>query len=161
MTKAPDQMNAMQATAFSIDALQMAQVPRPRAKPGEIVLKVIAASLNYRDLSIVTGAYFPDLALPYVPASDCVGTVVELGEGVTRFALGDRVIPCYIQGWRDGLLTQEQRKTKTLGAPMTGVLQDYVAVPAEDAVAAPAGLSDEEAGYVNNVSATIIARIAS
>jgi NADPH:quinone reductase-like Zn-dependent oxidoreductase len=145
MTKAPDQMNAMQATAFSIDALQMAQVPRPRAKPGEIVLKVIAASLNYRDLSIVTGAYFPDLALPYVPASDCVGTVVELGEGVTRFALGDRVIPCYIQGWRDGLLTQEQRKTKTLGAPMTGVLQDYVAVPAEDAVAAPAGLSDEEA----------------
>jgi NADPH:quinone reductase-like Zn-dependent oxidoreductase len=138
-------MRAMQANAFSIDALQMAQVPRPVAGAGEIVVKVAAASLNFRDLAIITGSYFPDLALPYVPASDCVGTVVEVGAGVTRFVVGDRVIPCYIQGWREGVLTQEQRKTKTLGAPMTGVLQDFVAVPAEDAVAAPDSLTDVEA----------------
>lgn len=138
-------MRAMQASAFSIDALRMAQVPRPVAGAGEIVVKLAAASLNFRDLAIITGSYFPDLALPYVPASDCVGTVVEVGAGVTRFAVGDRVIPCYIQGWRDGALTQEQRKTKTLGAPMTGVLQEYVAVPAEDAVAAPDCLTDIEA----------------
>lgn len=138
-------MRAMQANAFSIDALQMVQVPRPVAGAGEIVVKVAAASLNFRDLAIITGSYFPDLALPYVPASDCVGTVVEVGAGVSRFAVGDRVIPCYIQGWREGELTQEQRKTKTLGAPMTGVLQDFVAVPAEDAVAAPDCLTDVEA----------------
>jgi len=138
-------MRAMQANAFSIDALQMVQVPRPVAGAGEIVVKVAAASLNFRDLAIITGSYFPDLALPYVPASDCVGTVVEVGARVSRFAVGDRVIPCYIQGWREGELTQEQRKTKTLGAPMTGVLQDYVSVPAEDAVSAPDCLTDAEA----------------
>jgi NADPH:quinone reductase-like Zn-dependent oxidoreductase len=125
--------------------LKPARVPVPAPVEGEIVVKVAAASLNYRDLAIITGAYFPNLALPYVPASDCVGTVVAIGAGVTRFVVGDRVIPCYIQGWRDGVLTAEQRKGQTLGAPMTGVLQDYVVVPAEDAVAAPAYLSDEDA----------------
>jgi NADPH:quinone reductase-like Zn-dependent oxidoreductase len=138
-------MIAMQADRFAIDALHPVRMARPVAADGEVVIKVAAASLNYRDLAIITGSYFPNLALPYVPASDCVGTVIETGAGVTRFAVGDRVIPCYIQGWRDGALTQEQRKTKTLGAPMTGVLQEYIAIPAEDAVAAPDCLSDEEA----------------
>lgn len=138
-------MTAMQADSFAIDALRPVRVARPAAGPGQIVVKVAAASLNYRDLAIITGSYFPDLALPYVPSSDCVGIVVEAAAGVTRFAVGDRVIPCYIQGWREGELTQEQRKTKTLGAPMTGVLQEYVAVPAEDAVPAPDFLNDEEA----------------
>src|SRR6516225_3133033 len=80
-----------------------------------------------------------------VPASDACGEVVEIGEDVIRFAVGDRVTPTYIQGWRDGLPTAEQRTKQTLGAPLGGVLQDYIVVPAEDAVRAPDELSDVEA----------------
>jgi NADPH:quinone reductase-like Zn-dependent oxidoreductase len=72
--------------------------------------------------------------------------VVEaVGEDVSRFRVGERVIPVYIQGWRDGALTPEQRNGGSLGGPLTGVLQDYVVVPAEEAVAAPDYLDDDQA----------------
>jgi NADPH:quinone reductase-like Zn-dependent oxidoreductase len=138
-------MRTLEATAFSLDALKLVERPVPQPRRGEILVRVKAASLNYRDLAVLSGSYLPDLALPYVPASDACGRVEAVGEGVTRFAVGDRVIPCYIQGWRDGALTAEQRFNNTLGGPLPGVLQDYVAVPAEDAVAAPPQMSDAEA----------------
>ncbi len=80
-----------------------------------------------------------------MPASDACGEVVEVGEEVTRFKAGDRVTPIYAQGWHDGNPTLELRTKRTLGAPLSGVLQEYVAVPAEDAVSVPAHLSDGEA----------------
>ncbi len=138
-------MRAMEARDFSIDALQLAQRPVPVARRGEILVRVKAASLNYRDLAILEQKYLPTLPLPYVPVSDACGEVVALGEEVTRFKVGDRVCPHYIQGWHDGMPTQEQRTRRTLGAPLTGMLQEYVAVPAEDAVLAPPHLSDAEA----------------
>jgi NADPH:quinone reductase-like Zn-dependent oxidoreductase len=138
-------MRAMEASAFSIDALSMTQRPVPAARRGEILIRVNAASLNYRDLAILTEGYMPTLPLPYVPASDACGEVVEIGEDVTRFKVGDRVTPIYTQGWYDGKPTLEMRTRRTLGAPLTGVLQEYVAVPAEDAVSVPADLSDGEA----------------
>ncbi len=138
-------MKAVQAPAFSLDQLRIVQRPVPVPRRGEILLRVKAASLNYRDLAILAGTYLPDLPLPYTPASDACGVVEAVGEGVSRFAVGDRAIPCYIQGWHDGALTFEQRSGGTLGGPLPGVLQEYVVVPAEDAVAAPAYLSDEEA----------------
>lgn len=145
MSQMASDMNVVEATGFSLDALRMARRPLPAPGQGEILVRVRAASLNYRDLAVLSGTYLPDLKLPYIPVSDCAGEVVELGKGVSRFAVGDRVIPCYIQGWRDGDLTQEQRTSRTLGAPLDGVLQDYIVVPAEDAVPTPAALSDEEA----------------
>jgi NADPH:quinone reductase-like Zn-dependent oxidoreductase len=138
-------MRSLQATAFAVDALRVSEQPAPHARRGEIVVRVRAASLNYRDLFILKGAYAPNLALPYVPASDACGEVVEVGEDVTRFKIGDRVTPTYTQGWHDGMPTPEQRTKRTLGAPLNGVLQELVAVPAEDAVAVPAHLSDSEA----------------
>ena len=71
--------------------------------------------------------------------------MAEVGGGVTRFRIGDRVVPTYTQGWIDGLPTPEMRAQRTLGAPLAGLLQDYVVVPAEDAVTAPAYLTDAEA----------------
>jgi len=71
--------------------------------------------------------------------------VVEVGEDVTRFKVGDRVVPIYTQGWHDGMPTLELRTKRTLGAPLSGVLQEFVAVPAEDAVSVPAHLGDSEA----------------
>lgn len=141
----PTTMRAVEAAAFSIDALRLVERPVPRPRRGEILVRVHAASLNYRDLAILEQGYMPTLPLPYVPASDASGEVVATGEEVTRFKIGDRVVPVYTQGWHAGMPTLELRTRRTLGGPLTGVLQDYVVVPAEDAVMAVPHLSDAEA----------------
>lgn len=141
----PETMRAVQAQAFSLDSLQMVQRPVPRPRRGEILLRVRAASLNYRDLAVLTQNHSPTLKTPFVPVSDACAEVVELGEEVHRWHVGNRVMPVYTQGWHDGLPTAEMRAKRTLGAPLQGVLQDYLVVPAEDVVAAPASLSDSEA----------------
>lgn len=138
-------MRALEAHDFSIASLKPGKRPVPKARRGEILVRLRAASLNYRDLAILVQKYLPNLPLPYVPASDACGEVVEVGEDVKRFKVGDRVIPVYTQGWHDGMPTLELRTQRTLGAPLDGVLQEYIAVPAEDAVAAPTHLSDQEA----------------
>jgi NADPH:quinone reductase-like Zn-dependent oxidoreductase len=143
--KSDRKMRAMEASGFSIDALKLAEHTVPVPRRGEILVRIKAASLNYRDLAILTEKYLPTLPLPYVPSSDACGEVVEVGEEVTRFKVGDRVTPIYTQGWHDGNPTLELRTKRTLGAPLAGVLQEYIAVPAEDAVPVPAHLSDAEA----------------
>lgn len=145
MPTIPTTMKAMAATAFSLDAITAIELDVPEPKRGEILVKVSAASLNYRDLAVLGGNYISGLSLPLVPASDACGTVVALGEGVTQWRPGDRVTPIYTQGWHDGMPTPQQRFRQTLGMPLSGVLQQYVVVPAEDAVAPPASLSDIEA----------------
>jgi NADPH:quinone reductase-like Zn-dependent oxidoreductase len=95
-------MRAVEATVFGLDGLRLVEKPAPRPGRGEVMIRVKAASLNYRDLVILKGIYRSDLPLPYVPASDACGEVVEVGEGVTRFRVGDRAIPVYTQGWLDG-----------------------------------------------------------
>jgi hypothetical protein len=84
-------MRAMQANDFSIDALSMAQKPVPKPRRGEILVRIKAASLNYRDLAILVEKYLPTLPLPYVPASDACGEVVQTGEENRRFwkTIGD------------------------------------------------------------------------
>ncbi len=145
MTTLPATMKGMAAHAFSLDAFKPVQLDVPRPQRGEILIKVTAASLNYRDLAVLGGNYIPGLPLPLVPGSDACGVVVELGEGVTQWKVGDRVTPVYTQGWYDGKPTPQQRFRQTLGMPLTGVLQQYITVPAEEAVAAPSSLSDIEA----------------
>jgi len=141
----PKTMRALEASDFSIDSLKLGERPVPKPRRGEILVHIKAASLNYRDLAILAQKYMANLALPYVPASDACGEVVEIGEEVTRFKVGDRVTPVYTQGWHDGYPTPDQRTKRTLGAPLSGVLQEYVVVPAEEAVSVPTNLSDGEA----------------
>ncbi|HSW23988.1 MAG TPA: alcohol dehydrogenase catalytic domain-containing protein, partial [Burkholderiaceae bacterium] len=140
-----DTMHALQATAFSIDALRLTQRDAPQPRRGEVLVRLRAASLNHRDLSILTENYLPNLPLPYVPASDGAGEVAAVGDGVQRWRVGDRVVPAYTQGWHDGLPTPEMRTRRTLGGPLEGTLQDYLLVPEEDLVATPPSLSDAEA----------------
>lgn len=138
-------MRSVQAETFAIDGLKLVERPVPTPRRGEVLLRLRAASLNYRDLAVLTASYLPSLKLPYVPLSDACGEVVELGEDVTRWRIGDRVVPIYTQGWHDGLPTPELRARHTLGAPLDGVLQEYIAIPAEDAVMAPGTLNFAEA----------------
>lgn len=138
-------MKAIQAHGFSIDQLKLGELPRPEPARGDILVRVRAASLNYRDLAVLSGTYLKGLPLPFIPVSDACGVVEAVGADVSRFKAGDRVVPAYIQGWRDGALTREQRAGGTLGGPLPGVLREYIVVPAEDAVHAPAHLDDREA----------------
>ena len=105
----PATMRAIEAGAFAIDSLRVVERPVPRPRRGEILVRVKAASLNYRDLAVLAQGYMPALKLPYVPASDCCGDVVAVGEDVTRFKTGDRVVPLYTQGWHAGMPTLELR----------------------------------------------------
>jgi NADPH:quinone reductase-like Zn-dependent oxidoreductase len=141
----PATMRAVEARAFTVEALKLAERPVPQIRRGEILVRVRAASLNYRDLAVLAQGYLPNLPLPYIPCSDASGEVVAVGESVTRFKVGDRVVPIYTQGWHARMPTRELRTQRTLGGPLDGVLREYIAVPAEDAVATPAQLSHEEA----------------
>lgn len=140
-----DSMAVVEATAFSIDALRLTRRPLQQPRRGEVLLRVRAASLNYRDLAVLEHRYMPALKLPFVPASDAGATVVALGDGAARWRVGDRVMPLYTQGWYDGLPTPQMRTQRTLGAPLDGVLREYLVVPEEDLVATPASLDDAQA----------------
>ena len=76
---------------FGLDALRLAERPEPKPGPGEVLLRLRACSLNYRDLLVVKGVYNPKLNLPRVPCSDAVGEVVAIGEGASRHKVGTRV----------------------------------------------------------------------
>jgi NADPH:quinone reductase-like Zn-dependent oxidoreductase len=123
--------------------LTVQQVPRPVANAGEVLVQVEAVSLNYRDGMVVEHGAGLQLQMPFTPLSDMAGRVVALGEGVTRFSVGDRVISIVIPGWIDGALAN--RSIPTQGGPIPGMLAEYVATPAAWLVRAPATLTSNEA----------------
>jgi len=137
-------MRAWSVPAFGLANLTAVERPRLEPGPGQVVVRLRAASLNYRDLLMVNGQYNPRQKLPLVPCSDGAGEVARVGEGVTRVKTGDRVMPCFMQGWLSGRPTKEKLGT-SLGGPRDGTLADEILVEAEAVVATPAHLSDAEA----------------
>jgi NADPH:quinone reductase-like Zn-dependent oxidoreductase len=129
---------------FGLEHLGFAERPIPDPGPGQVLLRMRAVALNYRDLLTVRGEYNPRQPLPLIPCSDGVGEVRAVGEGVKRVSIGDRVIPIFAQRWIAGAPTREKLRS-TLGGPLDGTLAEYVALDAEGLVLAPAHLEDEEA----------------
>ena len=129
---------------FGLDNLVLAERPDPRPGPGQLLLEMRAASVNYRDLLTVQGHYNPRQPLPLVPFSDGVGVVRELGEGVTRVAEGDRVCPIFAQSWLAGEMDREALAS-TLGGPLDGTLARRMVLDQEGVVKVPDHLDDEEA----------------
>jgi NADPH:quinone reductase-like Zn-dependent oxidoreductase len=129
---------------FGLEQLTVTQRPDPRPGPGEVLLRVKAASLNYRDLLTVRGHYNPKQPLPLIPCSDGVGEVDAVGEGVTRVKPGDRVATLFAQGWISGEPTRAKLRS-TLGGPLDGTLAERMVLDAEGVVRVPGHLSDEEA----------------
>src|SRR5262245_56138336 len=84
------------------EALRCEELPEPRPGAGEVLVRIRAASLNYRDLLIARGQYSRSLPLPLIPLSDGAGEVVEVGPGVTRFRPGDRVAAAFMLDWHCG-----------------------------------------------------------
>jgi len=139
-----DAMKRWEIPSFGLDKLRLATAPRPQPKVGEILVQVEAVSLNYRDTQVVENGMSATLEFPFVPTSDMAGTVVAVGEAVTRFAVGDRVISTYISGWTDGA-PRSWAEMPTQGGPVPGMLAEYVATPAEWCVRAPESLTAAEA----------------
>jgi NADPH:quinone reductase-like Zn-dependent oxidoreductase len=130
---------------WGMDHLRLASRPEPRPGPGQVLLRMKAAALNYRDLVVPNRGYGSFTGtLPLVPVSDGVGEVVETGAGVTRVQAGDRALPCFQQGWIAGEPDLE-RMTRTMGGPVDGTMADLVCLPEYGVVKAPAYLSDVEA----------------
>jgi NADPH:quinone reductase-like Zn-dependent oxidoreductase len=103
-----------------------------------------AWSLNYRDLMVVRGQYSARMPLPLTPLSDGVGRVVEIGDGVTRVKVGDRVMPIFVQKWLCSMPTEAASKS-SLGAGGPGLLAELVVLDEQGLVHTPEYLSDEEA----------------
>lgn len=130
---------------WSMDNLTLAERPQPEPGPGQLLLKMKAASLNYRDLVVPQRGYGKLTGtLPLIPISDGIGEVVAIGEGVGRVAVGDRVCPLMIQSWISGPPTME-RLTSTLGGPLDGVMTEYMVLSEQGVVKTSEHLSDEEA----------------
>ncbi len=130
--------------SFGIDRLTLVDRPDPEPAAGQLLLKMKAASLNYRDWLMVTGRYNPKQPLPLIPCSDGAGEVLECGSEVAGFAPGDRVLPIFAPRWIDGKPDREKLRT-TLGGPVDGVLTQRMVVDAESVVRAPSRLDDVEA----------------
>ncbi|PWC49928.1 alcohol dehydrogenase [Azospirillum sp. TSA6c] len=136
-------MRAYQLEAPRLDAVRIAELPRPTPGAGEVLVRLHAASLNYVDLAVATGA-FPVPSLPLIPAADGAGEVVETGSGVTGLAEGDRVIPHFLPDWSAGALPPVAGR-RMRGITMPGSLADYAVVPAVSLVPVPQHLSFTEA----------------
>ena len=130
--------------AFGLDRLRLVDRPDPAPDSGQLLLKMNAASLNYRDWLMVAGKYDPRQPLPLIPCSDGAAEILTCGDAVTGFAPGDRVLPIFAQRWIDGKPTREKLRS-TLGGPLDGVLTQRMVVDAESVVRIPAHLDDAEA----------------
>jgi NADPH:quinone reductase-like Zn-dependent oxidoreductase len=129
---------------FGLDSLK--QADRPEAKPGsgEVLVKIRAVSLNYRDLLVVKGVYNPKMNLPRIPCSDAAGEVVAVGDGVTRVKVGQRVAGLFMPAWLEGELNDAKAKS-SLGGSVDGLLAEFAVLSEEAVVVVPTHLSDEEA----------------
>jgi NADPH:quinone reductase-like Zn-dependent oxidoreductase len=128
----------------SVDGVVLWSRDDPRPDMREILVRVRATSLNYRDLMVLKGGGRCPTKLGVVPLSDGAGEVVALGDGVTRFAVGDRVIGCFHPRWFGGPIKADYL-TDRLGANLDGMLSEYAVVSEEAAVSVPGDLSFEEA----------------
>lgn len=139
-----EKMKAYEIREFGIENLSITERPDPEPGENEVLVRFKAASLNYRDLLMVTGRYDPNLSRPVVPFSDGAGEVVGVGSGVTLWKEGDRVMPIFMQGWIDGDIDFEKART-ALGGDRDGVLAEYGVFGEEGLVRIPGHLSYEEA----------------
>ncbi len=129
---------------FGLESLALVERPEPRPAAGQVLIRMRAASLNYRDLLTVKGLYNPKQPLPLVPLSDGVGEVVEVGAGVSRVKVGERVAGIFAQQWLAGTPTRAQLRS-TLGGPLDGMLREYAVLHEDGVVSVPAHLSDAAA----------------
>lgn len=133
-------MRAVVLRHHAIDGLSIEDHPVPEPAGRQVLVRVRAVSLNYRDILIAKGVGRWLRPLPLVPLSDAAAEVVALGAGTSRWRVGARVCTTFFPGWLEGERTDEND-----GPPLSGMLAEYRALDEDCLVRAPNHLSDVEA----------------
>jgi NADPH:quinone reductase-like Zn-dependent oxidoreductase len=137
-------MKLFELRAAGLGNLVPAERPAPEPGHGEVVVRIHAVSLNYRDLLVAQGKYNPHMSFPRVPLSDGAGEVVSVGAGVTGWHPGNRVVIPFMPGWIEG--GPDPAKSATaLGGDVDGVLREFIAVRADALLPVPDHLNFDEA----------------
>ncbi len=137
-------MKLIELNNFGDDGFQQTERGTPSPCIGEVVVKVHAASLNFRDFMIAKGLYNPNIELPLVPLSDGAGEVVSVGNDVTEFNVGDRVMSVFWQDWNEN---NSSRMIST-GSDAGGVLTEYAVLPKEAILPIPEYMTYQEASTI-------------
>jgi len=138
-------MKAMQITGTEgFASLQLKEVPTPLPGRGEVLIRVRAASLNFRDYMNVMGIRGVTGPIPRVPGSDGSGEIAALGEGVSNWKVGERVVIPFMPEWHEGEFLPSHQAT-ALGGLVDGLLREYAVLPASCLLPVPDYLSFEEA----------------
>ena len=137
----------MNVTApWGLDAIQVAEVPDPVAGPGQVLVRMKAVSLNYRDLLMVNGMYgrgsagTKDVITPF---SDGCGVIEAVGTGVTKFKVGDRVATLFFQNWTSGPPNLEKLMS-ALGFPIPGAGAELQVFGQDGVSKVPEFLTDQQ-----------------
>lgn len=153
----------MQAYRFdsfeSLDALQAREEPDPKPQRGEVLVRVHAVSLNYRDVAMLRDRYPRAFRPGHIPTSDAAGEVVALGEGVESFKVGDRVMGAFHPRWFGGEMPSTVLQD-SYGALNDGWLTELKAISQEGVIRLPDGLSYEEASTLPCAGLTAWAALA-
>jgi NADPH:quinone reductase-like Zn-dependent oxidoreductase len=137
-------MKVFELRAFGLENLQRAERPEPEPRDDEVLIRIRAVSLNFRDQLVVQGKYNPRMTLPRVPVSDGAGEVVSVGRDVTAWKPADRVVVPFFPAWLDGELNAE-KAASGLGGDVDGLLREFVTIKADALLPIPEHLSFEQA----------------
>jgi NADPH:quinone reductase-like Zn-dependent oxidoreductase len=145
-------MRAYQLPKGGAGVEALVQVDRPDPKPAhrQVLVKIKACSLNFRDLAIARGSYRVPVRENLIPLSDGAGEVIEIGSGVTRVKVGDRVAGNFFQRWSGGAPAAD-----ALGGGIDGMLTEYAVLEEDGVVKIPAHLSLEEGATLPCAAVTV------
>jgi len=130
--------------SFGLDHLLPAERPTPEPRPDEVLVRIHAVSLNYRDLLAIKGSYNPKMKLPRIPVSDGAGEVVSVGSAVTGWKPGDRVVIPFFPAWLEGELSPA-KAASALGGDVDGLLCEFACIRADALLPIPDHLSFAQA----------------
>ena len=138
-------MRALQLIdGLGLDNLKVVEAPDPEPGPHDVLVRMRAVSLNYRDLLMLEGMFGRGTPLPLTPFSDGCGVVEAIGSAVTRFAPGDRVSTLFFQRWISGKPTYESQMS-ALGVPIPGAGRELAAFHEDGLSRVPEFLTDNQA----------------
>ena len=143
-----EEMEAYRIDRFgSVEGIVLRSSEDPRPGPKEVLMRVRASSLNYRDLMVLKGGGRGPTKLGVIPLSDSGGEVAAVGDGVTRVKVGDRIAGCFHPRWFGGPIKPDYL-TDRLGANLDGMLAEYAVLSEEALVHLSSHLSFEEAAIL-------------
>ncbi|MBO0356060.1 NAD(P)-dependent alcohol dehydrogenase [Muricauda ruestringensis] len=153
-------MKAIQLDNYGIDNLKLTDIPTPNIGENDVLVKTTAASLQYLDLILTENTAGFTIPLPFVPVSEGVGRVEQVGKNVTRWKKGDRVIIPFITRWEAGQITPYHNALRT-GMQTSGTLVEFTVQPENTLVRTPTNLTDEEAAALSVAGLTAWASLVS